>query len=62
MQSKIGGELKFAGSVEDHEGYNISENQPDPIKYVGSTSILVRKTNKQKGYFGLLKLDLHDKR
>ena len=61
VQSKRGGELKFAGSVEDHEGYNISENQPDPIKYVGSTSILVKQTPK-KGHFGLLKLDLHDKR
>ena len=49
VQSKRGEGLKFAGSVEDHEGYNISENQPDLIKYVGSTSILVKTT--QKGSF-----------
>ena len=61
VQNKRDRELKFSGSVEDHAGYNISENQPDPIKIVGATTILVQNTPK-KGHFEPLKRVLHHKR
>ena len=47
MKGKRGSELKFLGSIEDHEGYNISEKQPDPMKAVGLTTILAQNSPKK---------------
>jgi len=47
VKGKRGSELKFLGSIEDHEGYNISENQPDPMKAVGLTTILAQNSPKK---------------
>ena len=43
-KSKSDRVLKFCSSVLEDQCYNIFQNQPDPIKTVGATAILVQKS------------------